>query len=459
MQRADRPVGEVESCAVGDAADPTDVDLNAENERLRADNERLRGELAESRGESASGRPRLRGAFVVTFYLLGLIALIASNLMVWFKLTITDTETYVETVAPLSSDEAVAAAVSAKVTEQIFVAADVEGFVEDVLGDELDVLAGPLVGAVQGFVQDKITDIINSDEFADIWAKANRVAHETLTNLINGSEDTVLQGRDGQVVLDLSQLANRAIDALADAGIDLFQDVQAPASLGQIVLVEDSQLGLYQDAASVLNALSWVLAVMTIAFLGAALWLSRDRRHSIAVIGVVFAAAALFSALAFRLLRGTLLDDISDDGVREAADNAWDIVFRGLFEQTAALLVLGIVVAVFAWVVGPARSAVWVRDKAGVVLGRARGEVVKGPKGEFAGWVFEHKRAIEGAAAAIAFAALILAPKISVGLVIGVGAALAVVVIATEIVAGPGETDGDSGSGPHAETASGTTPV
>ncbi|KAA0232504.1 MAG: hypothetical protein JJLCMIEE_01877 [Acidimicrobiales bacterium] len=444
---------------MGDAVDPAGLDLGTEVERLRADNERLRAELAESAGETAAGRSRLRGAFIVVFYLLGLIALIASNLMVWFELTITDTDTYVETVAPLSSDEAVATAVSTKLTNQIFVAADVQGFTEDVLGDELDVLAGPLVGAVQGFVQDKVTEVISSDEFASIWAKANRVAHETLMNLINGSEDTVLQGRDGQVVLDLSELANRALDALEKAGIDLLQNVEAPADLGQIVLVEDAQLGLYQDALSILDALSWLLAVMTIVFLGAALWLSKDRRHSIAVIGVVFAAAALFSALAFRLLRGALLDRIDDEGAREAADSAWDIVLRGLFEQTGALLALGIAVAVFAWVVGPARSAVWVRDKAAVVFGWARGEVVKGPRGKFASWVHEHKRAVEGTAAAIAFAVLILVPKISVGLVIAVGIVLAVVVIATEIVAGPGEPAAGSEGGARREADPETTSI
>ena len=123
---------------------PDDVALSADE---RAELERLRAEVADLRSQVAAApdvvaptavapppRPRRQRWRSVVATLLIVIACIMAPLAgvaVWSKNLITNTDRYVTTVAPLARDPAIQAAVSDKITAEIFANLDVTGLTNE----------------------------------------------------------------------------------------------------------------------------------------------------------------------------------------------------------------------------------------------------------------------------------------------------------------------------------------
>src|SRR6185436_8895566 len=95
---------------------------------------------------------------------------------VWGARTVLNTDRYVATVGPLAQDPAVQASIASKVTDQVFLALNVEQTLSDILasiGERATVLAAPLTSAMKGFVQDQVLKVVESDAFQTFWVEAN----------------------------------------------------------------------------------------------------------------------------------------------------------------------------------------------------------------------------------------------------------------------------------------------
>ena len=134
---------------------------------------------------------------------------------VWASDYVSDTERYVQTVAPLADDPAVQAAVTDKITAQVFTYVDVGALTKqglDALNQlglsaavtgQLSALSRPLTGAVDNFVRDRVGTFVASPQFANAWEQANRVGHEQLVKLLEGEQTGALSTANGAVTLDL----------------------------------------------------------------------------------------------------------------------------------------------------------------------------------------------------------------------------------------------------------------
>jgi hypothetical protein len=133
-------------------------ELEAEVERLRAEREEL-----EARVETLEAKPqkrrRLRRVLTPILVALSIIVFTVTVPAAWGARTVLNTDRYVATVAPLADDPAVQASIATKLTDQVFLALDVEGTISDALAgldERATVLAGPLTNAVHGFVLDQV---------------------------------------------------------------------------------------------------------------------------------------------------------------------------------------------------------------------------------------------------------------------------------------------------------------
>jgi hypothetical protein len=147
--------------------------------------------------------------------------------------------------------------------------------------------------------------------------------------------------------------------------------------------------------------------VLVFVFLAAALALSGNRRRTLIRwgIGLVIAMAVMAALLA--LGRSAYLG-IAEN--RDAAGAAFDIIVRYLRNGIRVIAVLGIIVALAAFLSGPSRLAVRVRTGARDLvggLGRKADEAgwEPGPVGE---WVAAHKVALRIAGVAVAVLVLLL---------------------------------------------------
>ena len=191
------------------------MDDSSEVERLRARVHQLEGELEEGRNGSPVTSPeRQRSAWyaVGSAVLLVVACLLAplSVTAVWASTQVSDTEQYVQTVAPLANDPAVQAAVANEITEAVLGYLDVEAVTREALstlaaqenvpprvGAVLPGLAVPIANGVESFTRTQVTRLVQSPQFAELWAQVNRVAHEQLVTLLEGNEGGAVsaQGR------------------------------------------------------------------------------------------------------------------------------------------------------------------------------------------------------------------------------------------------------------------------
>ena len=126
MAQDDTPTSE--QPASGDAPD-------SELARLRAENERLQRELEATGPAGAAAGPRHRGRWFASWVLIvvGSLLVPVSVTSLWLNRTITDTDRYVETVAPLIRDQDIQRAIEARLEKVLYAQVDIQAEVANVL--------------------------------------------------------------------------------------------------------------------------------------------------------------------------------------------------------------------------------------------------------------------------------------------------------------------------------------
>jgi hypothetical protein len=127
-----------------------DDTLVSEVERLRAENAKLR--------KRALTRRRLRGASSVGLLVLGCGLAALSVVAIWLRVTLLDTNRYVETVAPIAADPGVQQAVANRLDTEINTRIDFAALARDVLPERADVLAPVIQTGVQSFIRPRSDD-------------------------------------------------------------------------------------------------------------------------------------------------------------------------------------------------------------------------------------------------------------------------------------------------------------
>jgi len=286
----------------------------------------------------------------------GTISLLVANITVFFKRTLVDTESFVNTLQPLAENQEIVDALSSEIAAAIVSAIDARKLVADALPEEAQPLVGPITSGVEGFIGQTTRQVIASDAFAQIWEEALRLVHETATDIVSGGGD-LIRTKGGEVQLDLSKVVGAVTDRLANAGLDLDVD----PDLGVINLYSSDQLAQLQDGIRLFDKAAVVMWVLTVVALVGAVVASVRRRRTVLVLGVAVAGVALVTLAALDFLRSEIVDRISQEQPRAAVAAAYDTVLRGFKTQSNVLVLLGLLLAVGAWVVGPARLAIRIR--------------------------------------------------------------------------------------------------
>ncbi len=162
--------------ASGDASASSD-ERDLEVERLRIEVEELRAQQA---GATRARRRRSvswRGVARWTLLVVGGLLAILSVLMIWVRDELLDTNTWVNTMAPVAASPAVQSAIANDVTTQLFEKADVQTRVKDALPSNAAFLAPPLTNQLRSFTNDAAKRLVASDRFQNLWNEINRRAH------------------------------------------------------------------------------------------------------------------------------------------------------------------------------------------------------------------------------------------------------------------------------------------
>ena len=141
---------------------------------------------------------------------------------IWVKRNITNTDVWVDKTAQLMATESVRSDLSSKITEEIFIKADVENLVQGALPEKISVLSVPLSNNLKSFTNNKISEVLASDRFQTFWQEANRKAHVgIMESLENGGntpnpEDKVIYISNEQLLLNLKPVVKEVQAQLAN---------------------------------------------------------------------------------------------------------------------------------------------------------------------------------------------------------------------------------------------------
>jgi hypothetical protein len=411
--------------------------------RLREERDALeqRVDLLEARPE------RRRRAARITATILTVLAVLVFAVVVpgtWARRTLLNTDRYVATVAPLASDPAVQEYLARTVTEQVFVALDIQTRLAGVLRERaprLAFLAGPIATGVEGFVKDQLQTIFGSEAFATAWEEANRFVHTQLIAVLEGGDDTVRE-QNGAIVLNLLPLVNQGLAAMSGLVTDLIGHpvtlpeisgdevpsaaitrlesalgVDLPDQFGTVTVYNSEDLAAVQQGVDLAGRLIILLAVLFLLFSAAALLVSPRKRRTLLQLAIGL-AVILVVERRFAIAEGNAIIDRTKPENQAAARAVLDQVVGTLLRYTGWFLAVAVIVLLVALLSGPypwsVRLRRWTADVVTAAGGIARAQRTSGASV----WVAAHRDVLMLGGAVVAVFALLVTDLSLVGFLV-----------------------------------------
>lgn len=366
-------------------------DANQQIEALRQENESLRQQIDVLETNPALPKKRrLRNAFAGIFAFISALLLITAVVGNWTTNTALDTDKFVNRVGPIIDDPAVQAAVADQLTTQITNALNLQTRLQTALPENIRFLSGPISSGANSFIGKEVDKFVASDGFRTLWYAALRIAQESVAEALTGSHDNLVVV-DGVVSVDLIEVVDQVLQTIStqlptvfgksiqlsippDADltkvrslVEQYLGVQLPDSFARVPIMDASQLNSIQTGVQVVSTTNILLFVGAFLFFILALLISAARRRTL-IFWSIF--VALITALVFfgvRTVQNATIGSISDDTQQTAAAAAIRVIFSSLREIGTWILIVSLLIALVAWLVGPGRAARGVRG--GVATG------------------------------------------------------------------------------------------
>jgi len=298
-------------------------------------------------------QPRWRKPLVVGLIVLAGIVMLVASLTVWARRQALNTDNWVEASSELLQDDAVRQAVSVALVDAAFRQVGGDGEAGADLPPLLQPLASRLTATLRASAVDVADQVLARPGVQSTWRDVNRVAHR---NLIAVVEDD--RGRDasGDVVLDLNPLVT---DIRGRLGLGPPPSPDA----GRFVILRNDQVETLQTAVNAIRRVSLLAWLAVVGLFGAGIWLARGWRHTaVMVAGWTFVAVGLALLVIRRVAGNLVVDSLAGDSQnRAAARSTWLIATTLLRDSAQAILAIGALVVVGAWVCGASRHATAVR--------------------------------------------------------------------------------------------------
>ena len=295
---------------------------------------------------------RLRRTSIAIIALAGVIAFFAV-FAVWAERQLLETDTWTETSTEVLGDERVQAALDSFLVDALFNNVDVEGQLKKALPDDIQGLAGPAASGVHELALRAAAEALKSPRVQELWANANRRAHDTFLVIVEGGNET-LSTEGGSVNLDVGRVVTQVAD---NAGVNLQGKI--PPDQARIVILRSDQLGFVQDMVNLLRQLALALPALAIALFALAIYLARGwRREAVRACGIAFICVGAAVLVARSIAGGLIVNELAKtDAVRPAGDAVWGIFTTLLRDQAVAMIAYGALIVVGAWLAGRTATA------------------------------------------------------------------------------------------------------
>jgi hypothetical protein len=370
-----------------------------------------------------------------------------SVVAIWTRNQVTNTDRYVATVAPLADDPAIQQAIADQITAQVFRYIDVQGLTTQVvdalsergvpprLATQLEALSVPIANGLEGFTRTQVTNVVQSDAFADAWVQANRVAHEQLVAALTGEGGGAVTVENDTVSVNLAAFVQTVKAQLVASGFTLAERI--PEVNASFVLFQSKDITRVRSGFNLLNTLGVWLPIIMLILLVVGVYVAKDHRRALVGAAVGVAVSMVVLALALAIFRSIYLDAVPANLLpHDAAAVLYDTIVRFLRLGLRTILVLALVVAAGAFLSGQSVTAVRTREGLGRAIGWLQGgaEQAGFSTGPVGAWVYERKRALRIGAVTLAALVLVFWGRPTGKVVLGLTVALLVVLALIEFL-------------------------
>jgi len=387
-----------------------------------------------SEGDVPTKRPRARrtrGIIAWVLVVLASLLIPISVISAWAITTVTNTDQYVATMAPLARNQIIIEHLATKATDELFSTKVVQNKVTEALPPKAKPIVQPIVTQLKSYVHGVALKLFESEQFGRLFDALNRRSHDTVVDILTGKQTDLTKalGKSGQVVINLTPQLNQLINNLNARGVTLFNPLKPILTQSNglgLTVVQKSQVSKFSGLFNTLVTLGWAVPITAVALgvLGVAVAVRRRKTLLRLAVGIGLFTLVLLGVLAYG--RTTFLNQATshrfDVGVAAAV---WDTLIRFLKDDLRWTLLGCVIVAIGAWVAGPARYAVWIRTKVAaaarwlVAQGRAvtsaAGRGVHGSEGarKTGAWISEHVKGLRILGVVIAALVLLLGGNVT----------------------------------------------
>jgi hypothetical protein len=313
------------------------------------------------------GHPRVVVALLIVATLLSVVGIFS----VWINRQALNTDNWVNTSTKLLQNKEVQGQLAIYLSDQLIANVNIEEELQKALPPKLAPLAAPAAGALEQLAPQAAEKALERPKVQELWASANRAAHEALLKVIDGGGPAVSTS-GGEVTLNLGTLLGQISEKLGVGGKIA---EKLPPEAGQITVLKSSQLSTVQSIAKLIRRLPVVLALLMILLYGLAIYFAGPRRReALRSVGICLFIAGVLTLI----LRGFVGKEVVDalaksESVKPAVEAVWSIGTSLLVTVATSVIAFGILLFVAAWLVGPTRLAARLRREATPYVEEHRG--------------------------------------------------------------------------------------
>jgi hypothetical protein len=321
--------------------------------------------------EIAVKKPRARRTRgIISWVLIVLASLLipVSVVSAWAIRTVTDTDQYVTTMAPLARDQSIINHLADKTTDALFSSHVVQKRVTAALPAKAKPLVIPVTNQVKSYAHGLALKFFESPEFGKLWDGLNRHTHEAVVAIMEGKTGPIVErfSRNGAIVVNVVPALNTIITQLDQRGVTLFNPVRAITSQGErglgITIVTKQQVDKYSALFNTIVKLGWAVPITAVVIGILSIAVAVQRRKALLRVSLGVSLVTLIFLAALATGRNFFLNEASGHSFgRDVAGAVWDTLLRFLKADFRWMLLVSLIVAFLAWVFGPARWAVGIR--------------------------------------------------------------------------------------------------
>ncbi|MFJ3224746.1 hypothetical protein ACIPJS_15535 [Streptomyces sp. NPDC086783] len=328
-------------------------------------------------------RHRWRSVLSTVAVTIAALLSVLSVVAVWADSMVEDTDRYVDTVAPLAEDPAVQTAVTNRATSAILDQIDVKDVVAELssaakqkgappaLDKLIGELDGPIESGLKEFVHSAVSRVVTGSAFETLWTDANRAAHRSLDKALTGKGGGAVVLKGDQVTVDIGPVVERAKDELVRSGFSRASSI--PEVHTDFVVFSSNELAEVRTYTRILQIIGTWLPVITVLFAAAGVLLAVHRRRVLVATALAVAAGMLVLGVGLTVFRGIYLDRLPAAVSQDAAAAVFDALVEFLRAAVRAVAAVALVTACGAFLCGPSRVAVAIRQACTGGIGAVRG--------------------------------------------------------------------------------------